>query len=169
MLDKKTKGYSILFKKRISAGFTLVETIVVITVAVVVAIVGTLCFDSLFSKRLQTETRKIIGTLNWVRETALTTNKDYCITFNTDNYDVYKIACGAPANLLNHYTLGQVTIGSPGTPFNVTFYAPSPTTAGGTAFSSASVSGELLIRLNQGSIDPRYVRVFEDTGYARME
>lgn len=150
------------------AAFTTVEIVTVITIITVISGLAVASFSAIGPKRLEADTRKIIGDLCWAREMAISQHRDYVAHFENNYYEIYHTSVD-PANLLKRENL-DVTINNPAYPFDLTFYRfnNSPYRLGGTAYSAASVDNELVVTLfDRGRTQD--IHVFEETGFMKME
>jgi prepilin-type N-terminal cleavage/methylation domain-containing protein len=176
--DTRDKSSRALFARvkfnRQKKAFTLVELMVSLTIiAIVTAMIIVSSGSMKGSVTADVEARKIVDDLVMFREMAVAKYKDYCIRFNSNDYVIYQNAC-VPAIVHGDFLKQEkisATISSPAVPFEVIFFQfrPPPTyRLGGTAFSAVSVNNELMINLNyQGN--SKIVRLFQDTGYVKVE
>ncbi|MFH1339349.1 MAG: hypothetical protein ABIH40_05860 [Candidatus Omnitrophota bacterium] len=173
--------------------FTTVEILIVIIIVAVISGLAALSFSTIGPSRAEAEAIKITGDLCWVREMAISQNKDCWIRFASDSYEVFHTSID-PANFIKREEL-EVTIINPlclASPpclppsppcippppacapppplcsFDLVFYTfnDSPYRVGGTAYSAESTGGELVITLSEGN---QSIRIFEETGYAKIE
>ncbi|MFH1768623.1 MAG: hypothetical protein ABH858_05650 [Candidatus Omnitrophota bacterium] len=147
--------------------------VVIVIIAVIIASFIT-AFATVNSTKLEAQARKIVSDLYLARELALANNIDYCINFdfnaNTNRYyyETYQGACLAGTLIGWDNLPPYVSFSVPAVPFTLTFYTFDDFQMGGQASSPASINSQLAITLNQDSAY-KTVRVFEDTGYVKIE
>ena len=139
-------------------GFTLVEMLVVIAIAAIMLGAGVYYISALNPRKVETEAIKLISELNRVRQAALGRHQNYTVTFDTAA-DSYRISSESADELQTNSLAADLTsvMDFSGGPVNQTlFYYPKGT------------SQDRIINLTCGGISRR-IRLFPQTGYARME
>jgi len=147
--------------------FSFIEMLIVIVIISIVSSVTLISYEQVFSRNVEFEAKKIVNDIVLSREIALAQRKDLCIRFNAGFYDIFENSCGA--NFLRRENI-ESTITAPSLPFDIIWNKVEsfPLKMGGAATSTASVNGELLLTLIQRG-KSKSIRIFEDTGYAKIE
>ena len=82
-----TIHYSLFTAK---TGFTLMETIIVMVIAVILAAVVAVRWSPFDTIKLNSATRKVAGDIRYAQKVAISTQTRAAILFNTNGYDVYE-------------------------------------------------------------------------------
>lgn len=139
-------------------GYTLIEMSMVIFITAIILVSGVSYVSIITPRRLEAETRKMIAELCWVRELAVSRHQNYTLTFDTaaNSYIIYNESGGEIKR--DNLTIDLISVtDSSGSPASqATFYYPKGT------------AQDRIINLGYGGRSQR-VRLFPETGYARME
>ena len=73
-----------------SKGFTLIETIMVMVIAVILAAVVAVRWSPFDTIKLNSATRKVAADIRYAQKVAISTQARAAITFNANGYDVYQ-------------------------------------------------------------------------------
>lgn len=151
-MERYTNRLDIMEKR----GLTFVELIVVLVVLAVVSTAGLVSFSYIDDRKLDSEARRIVNDISWVREMAMNTHKNYIINFNggTNSYEVYDTL--APSIKLRKTDL-QVS-------FDLAFPSPLPLYYNG-YWGVGPVVDYHLIR--NGKL--KQITVFGSTGYVKVQ
>ncbi|MBU1044475.1 MAG: prepilin-type N-terminal cleavage/methylation domain-containing protein [Candidatus Omnitrophica bacterium] len=154
--EKELRSKKKFISLRLNA-LTLVELMVVVAIVGILTTASLLSISYVDSRRMETETRRIIGDLCWARKMAFTRHSNYIVDFDIVNeqYTVYEGSV-SPANILKQQRLVSDISSLTPLPNQVVFYFPS------------GYSQTKQIDLSyQGKT--RRIRVFGGSGYVRIE
>ena len=138
--------------------FSLVEMLVVIAIAAIMLAAGVYYLSALNPRKVEAEAIKLISELNRARQAALGRHQNYTLTFDLAE-DSYQISsASSDERQTNSLAVDLVSVTDfLGNPANqALFYYPKGT------------SQDRIINLSSGGIS-RSIRLFAQTGYARME
>jgi prepilin-type N-terminal cleavage/methylation domain-containing protein len=137
-------------------GLTFLELIVVLVVLAVVSTAGLVSFSQIDDRKLDSEARRIVSDICWVRELAMNTHKNYVINFDgiNNSYEIYDSV--VPSVKLRKTDL-QVS-------FDTTFPLPMPLYFNGYWGIGPEVDYHLI---RNGKV--KRITVFGATGYVKVE
>ncbi|MCG2711378.1 MAG: prepilin-type N-terminal cleavage/methylation domain-containing protein [Candidatus Omnitrophica bacterium] len=153
---KEWRGKRKFISARLSA-LTLVELMVVVAIVGIISTASLLSISYTDSRRLETETRRIIGDLCWARKMAVARHINYIVDFDIVNeqYTVYEGSV-SPANMCKQQRLvSDISLLAP-LPNQVVFNFP---------------SGDSLAKQIDLSYrgQTRQIIIFSGSGYVRMQ
>lgn len=81
-------------------GFSLIEVVMVIVIAGILAGLAIPRFDSFFAIKLDGAVKKMVSDIRYVQQLAVARHENYAITFNTGNnsYRGYRVLDNSPVN-----------------------------------------------------------------------
>lgn len=142
-------------------GLTFIELSIVVIIIGIITASEAVSFSKLGGTKLDADSRKIITDISWARERAAATHMHQGFSFDTVNraYSVYKSPTATPADFVGNNLLKRVRleVSLSLVPVNLWIYSP-----------RGNASGPAVITLDYGG-KARQVRIFPDTGYARIE
>jgi prepilin-type N-terminal cleavage/methylation domain-containing protein len=144
--------------KKEKTGFTLVEMLAVITIAAIMLGAGVYYLSALNPRKVEAEAIKLISELKRVRQAALSRHQNYSVTFDTAG-DSYRLSSESGDERQNNNLAADLT--------SVTDFSGSPVNQA-LFYYPKGISQDRIINLSYGGIS-RMVRLFSQTGYARME
>lgn len=142
-------------------GLTAIELVIVTAIIGILAASLTVSFAGLGGTKLDADSRKIITDISWARERATATHIHQGFSFDTVNraYSVYKSPTATPADFIDSNLLKRVRLEASLSMAAANLWIYSP---------RGNVSSPAVITLGYGG-RTRQVRIFPDTGYARIE
>ena len=139
----------------------MVELVVVVAIIGVLTASVTVSFSGLGGTKLGADARKILTDISWARERAAATHTRQGFSFDTSNrtYSVYKSPTATASDFTgdNFLKMAWLEVSLSLAAANLWVYSP-----------GGNISGPATITLDYGG-RTRLIRIFPDTGYARIE
>lgn len=142
-------------------GLTAIELVIAAAVIGVLTASLTVSFSGLGGTKLDADSRKIIADISWARERAVATHTHQGFSFDMANstYSLYRSPTATSADFIDSNLLKKVRLEVSLSMAAVNLWIYSPV---------GNVSSSAVITLSYGG-RTRQVRIFSDTGYARIE
>jgi prepilin-type N-terminal cleavage/methylation domain-containing protein len=95
-------------KKIATAGFTIIELIMVIVIIGILAVVAMPRFDSFNEIKLHSAVKKVISDIRYTQQLAISRHTDYRVSFSGNTYDVRRVSDSVYAT--SPFTRGNLTV-----------------------------------------------------------
>lgn len=150
------KALPIFIKVKFSKGFTVIEVLIIVIIVGLLSGIAMLSASLIFSRQLDSDARKLLADISWVREMAVSKHNSYTITINTSNESYTITDAGGIAIKPTQRLKSDIT----GAPSTITFQAPLGTI-------TLNPAGSSLITLTHNA-KQKQIRLYTETGYAKI-